>query len=112
MQWIRKIYLYLVSLVALIILVVAAINLINLGLKTWVFTKADQDFMPPKMVCFPSEGDFEPDCTEQEYSEEELRQQREQRSARRQREASRSIAMLLVAAPVFFFHFRLAQKEK
>lgn len=113
MQWIKRVYLYLVSLVALIILVVASISLINLGLKTWVFTKADQDFYGSKIVC-PTrmpEG-LEADCEEEEYTEEELQRQRDQRTARKQRDAAQAIAMIVVAAPVFVFHFRLARKEK
>ena len=36
MAWIKKVYLYLVSLVSLVILIIAGIMLINMALKTWV----------------------------------------------------------------------------
>ena len=39
---IRTIYLYLFSLVGLGMLVVGSAMIINLALKTWIFTKADQ----------------------------------------------------------------------
>ena len=43
-QHIKKIYLYLVSLVSLIIIIVGTIMLLNMALKTWIFTKADNDY--------------------------------------------------------------------
>ena len=40
----KKAYLYLVSTIALVIAVIGAIMIINLGLKAWVFTKADMNY--------------------------------------------------------------------
>lgn len=99
---------YLVSLITLVMIVVAAVGLINLGLKQWVFTKADSDFYYiPRVECLAEDESCDPKSIDQE----ELQRQEDQRSAQKQRDAAQDIAMLLVATPVFVFHFRLARKE-
>lgn len=112
MGWIKKTYLYLVSLITLIMIVVASVSLLNTALKTWVFTKADNDFYRPRIVCPLNEEGFpQKECNEDELTEEEKQRQEDQRVAQRQRDLAKNIAMLVVATPVFFFHFRLARKE-
>lgn len=116
MQNIKKIYLYLVSLVSLIILVVAGIMLINLGLKTWVFPKADKNYYSyPSIACSaPADaktptkpGECDPAVQEQQKKADE-----ENRAAQKQRDAAQALAMIIVASPVFYFHWRLARKEQ
>ena len=41
---IRRVYLYLTSLIGLILVLIGTTQLVNLALKTWVFTKADDNF--------------------------------------------------------------------
>ncbi len=106
---IRKIYLYAVSLIALVIMVIAGISLINLGLKTWVLTKADKDYYTPECFQMKTPTDNTP-CTGEEKAAQEKRNE-ENRLAQKQRDAAQSIAMLIVAAPVFYFHWKLARKE-
>ena len=43
-QTIRSIYFYAVSIIALFMLVFSAVDLINIGLKTWVFKNADPSY--------------------------------------------------------------------
>ena len=94
-------------------MVIGAINLINIGLKTWVFTKADMDFYNPRVVCpLTVEGEKIPECDEKEITEEEIQRQKDQATSQRQRQASNAVAMLLVGTPVFLFHFKLARNEK
>ncbi len=115
MHNIKKIYLYLVSLVSLVIIIVAAIMLINMALKTWVFTKADKDIyyyprcaeMTPPAPAVEGSLAKAPACNE----EEEKKRAEESRAAQKQRDAAQAIAMLLVATPVFYFHWRIARKE-
>jgi hypothetical protein len=115
MHNIKKIYLYVVSLISLVIMVVGAIMLINLALKTWVFTKADQyAFYPARMQCVEppagtSKAEF-PEC-QPGYEEEQRKIEMENRTAQRQRDAAQAIAMILVASPVFYYHWKLARKE-
>lgn len=108
----KKTYLYLVSIISLVIMVVGAIMLINLGLKTWVFTKADQDFYA--QPCYSAKpaavGQTAPACTPEEEARSK-QMQMDTRAAQKQRDAAQAVAMLIVAAPVWFFHWRLAKRE-
>ena len=108
-------YLYLVSLISLVMIVIASVGLINLALKSWVFTKADQDYYFNLRPTCPidEQGNVIEGCkepTDVELEEQE-KQQSDSRSAQRQRDAAQNIAFLIVATPVFVFHFRLARKE-
>ncbi len=115
LSWIKKVYLYLVSLISLIILVIAGIMLINMALKTWVFPKADQNYYafncatPAPVQKGPTGEEMvvEPprECTDDQYA-------KDQRSAQRQRDAAQALAMIIVAAPVFLYHWKLARKEQ
>ena len=140
----RTIYLYVVSLIALIFILVNAGLLINMGLQTWVFTKADRaDYYPsfpsgPKEYLDPSTGrptgdqnkdlaeelKKNPDLTDKQKSQinawladyEKAKTEQgdlaTQRSARRQRDASRSLAQLIVAVPVFLYNWKLVRRER
>ncbi len=108
----KKAYLYLVSVISLIIVVVGAIMLLNLALKTWVFTKADRDYY--MSVCYSSKpalpnGEM-PKCSPEEEALQK-KQNEDNRTAQKQRDASQALAMLLVAGPVWWGHWRLAKKE-
>jgi Co/Zn/Cd efflux system component len=113
MQNIKKIYLYLVSVIALVIWVVGAIMLINMGLKTWLFPKADNMYYSvPCMVQVKSPDGAVPatECDEKARLEQE-RINRENAVSQKQRDAAQAVAMILVATPVWFFHWRLAKRE-
>ena len=47
MTLIRKIYLYLFSLIGLVLVVIGCVQLVNLGLKAYIFTAADQYYSYP-----------------------------------------------------------------
>ena len=93
-------------------IVIASVSLLNTALKTWVFTQADNDFYRPRIVCpineegFPQKG-----CNEEDLTEEDVQAKEDQGAAQRQRDLAQNIAMLIVATPVFLFHFRLARRE-
>lgn len=114
MAWIKKVYLYLVSLVALIIMIVAAIGLINMGLKTAM--NVDDYYHGPYTYCdsvkpVPDGSTVTPrECTAEEKAEQEARDRKNQMDNRK-REIARSVAMLVVAAPVFFYHWKMARRE-
>lgn len=124
MHNIKKIYLYLVSLISLFIVVFGAITLLNMALKTWVFTKADNAYYYKPTLDSCTRPVYENEttvdskvppgyrpCTEAELKEME-QQQRDQQTGEKQRQASDAIAMILVGSPVFYFHWRLARKEQ
>jgi hypothetical protein len=119
MAWIKKVYLYLVSLVSLVIVVVGTIMLINLALRSWVFTKADNAnyYYPAQVTCDAplKEGESQayrtPECADPHYGEKMEQEEKERQTARKQGTASQAVAMIIVGAPVFFYHWKLARKE-
>ncbi len=110
LSWIKKVYLYLVSLISLVIFVIASIMLINLAMKTWVFPKADHDIYYPTYAPATCVDANDTNC-KPVSTEEYEKQAVEQRSAQKQRDASQALAMIIVATPVFFYHWKLARKE-
>ncbi|MEK7146789.1 MAG: hypothetical protein AAB772_00875 [Patescibacteria group bacterium] len=117
-SWIRKVYLYTFALVGLVLIVIGAVQLIGLALKTYIFTKADIYYqypisrpvkiVPPDAVIGAGEK------TEfQEPSKEEVEEyERNQRSSQRQREAAGALAMIIVGAPLYWYHWRVIKKDK
>jgi hypothetical protein len=106
----KKAYLYLVSVISLVIAVVGAIMILNLGLKAWVFTKADQNF-----YSMPCPASMTPDSKaincDQATQDQQRKMDEENRSAQRQNTAAEALAMVLVATPVWYFHWKMARRE-
>lgn len=108
LPWIKKAYLYLVSLISIVIIVIGAIMLLNIALKAYIFTKAD-DVRYTYCTTMVNTVDGKPveqplECTDKQYANDK-------RSAQRQSDAAQALAMILVAAPVFYYHWKLARKE-
>lgn len=110
----RKVYLYLFAVVGLVLIIIGSVSLINLGLKTWIFTKADD------AMCFygPRIAPVEKIGTGQ--TQEELDRQRAEderyckevtRPAQKQSTASLAIAQLIVGIPLYAYHWTLIRKE-
>ena len=119
MASIKKIYLYAVSLVALVLIMYAAIALLNMGLNAAVFRKANFQPQFPQCIAKPS-GTASGQASEPESAvpgcdpavvAAQRKFNEESAAAGRERDASRSIAMLVVALPVFWYHWRLARRE-
>ena len=124
---IRQIYFYAATLIFLMMSVVATVSLLNLGLKTYVFTKADMAFgqrcddagamyYAPKPALAP--GETQPAVKELTSEEKAARKVQcekdlaEQKSGERQRDLVQNLSMLIVAAPLFWVHFKWVQKER
>ena len=111
---IRKIYLYTFSLVGLVLVVIGGVRLVGLGLKAFVFTKADVYYeypmARPMKVALTPEGKAEE--IQQPSKEEVETYQRDQRTANRQREAAESLAMIIVGLPLYLYHWRMVKKDK
>jgi len=106
MEWIKRIYVYLFSAVGLVLVVIGSVQLINLALKSWVFTKADvyYNYPAPKVVAERPDQQVEepnPKAVE-EFQKNDL-------ASRRQRQAASAIAMIIVGAPLFLYHWRIAR---
>lgn len=125
---IRQIYFYAATLIFLIMTVIAAVSLVNLTMKTYVLTKADGAYGPkcdesgltyyePRPMPVEPVKDGEP---AKELTAEEKAQRKadcekaiaDQKAADRQRELAQSLSMLIVAAPLFWLHFKWVQKER
>ena len=128
---IRTIYLYLFALVGLALLITGFVRFIDMGLKMYVFTKADEPekirqsyyySTPPISVAKLEKLQEGEELTEQEkiaikswiadYQEwQEKEEKIDYLASRRQREASSNLAMILVGLPLYLYHWRLIRRE-
>lgn len=100
----RLLYLYLFSAVGLIIVVFGSIQLVNLGLKTFVFKEADVYEIYPYPNYPKSEvEDVSP-------KEQKARQAREL-SRQRQRELTSAVSAIAIGLPLYLYHWNTIQKE-
>lgn len=128
---IRTIYLYLFSLVGLVLLIIGSVGFLNMGLKAFVFTAAENEErlwrMEPPMYYERSIDEVESLKASENLSEEQLesvdmwledyeRWQQMQDDvdpviASRHRNAAMDLALLLVGLPLFLFHWLTIRKE-
>ncbi|OGH63497.1 MAG: hypothetical protein A2848_01160 [Candidatus Magasanikbacteria bacterium RIFCSPHIGHO2_01_FULL_50_8] len=115
---IRNIYLYLVSAVSLFLMVFALASMINLGLRTWLFPKADDNYYYPKArpeYCMPDKAGLQVCPTGEELTKLEQQDKEraaDARTAQRQRDLVQNISMLIVAAPLFGYHWRIIRRDR
>ena len=127
---IRTIYLYLFALVGLALLITGAVRFLDMGLKMFIFTKAED---PEKIQNMYYSGSpistvrLEKYQESEELTENEITnlknwladyekwQEEEKKidyvASNRQREASSNLAMLLVGLPLYLYHWRIIRKE-
>ena len=112
MLLIRKIYLYLFSLIGLVLVVIGCVQLVNLGLKTYIFTVADQYISYPMAApAEPISGDTmtvpaQPtDAQMQAYQDEQTKSQHESTAAN-------ALAMIIVGMPLYLYHWHVIKKDK
>jgi len=115
-ELIRTIYLYLFSLVGLVIVVIGLVQLVDLGLKAFIFTNADQAIMYPSYpvkVASPDgkEAVMTP-AEEEKYNADQIAVQEKQKQSDRERTASNAIAMIIIGTPLFIYHWKIIQKDK
>ena len=119
---IRNIYLYVVSLIALVMMVFATASLINLALVSWVFPKADNSYIyygpkPVRTAKLPEEKRTpeqitSDDAIAQKQWEEEKQRSEEQRVAQKYRDLVQNISFLIVATPLFLYHWSIIKKDR
>ena len=112
---IRKIYLYLFALVGLALVTIGGVRLVGLGLKAFIFTKADVYYEYPMarpIKTPPIDSEKEIVDFEQPSKEEIEEFQRKQKSSQRQREAADSLAMIIVGLPLYLYHWNLIKRNK
>jgi len=126
---IRTIYLYLFALIGLAFLISGAVRFVDMGLKAFIFTKAEEqqrlNFRQPPMPY--SVEKIESLQEDEDLSEEEkiivkewltdYKQWKEESSkinyldAQRHRDASSSLSMILVGLPLYLYHWEVIKKE-
>lgn len=98
----RLLYLYLFSFVGLLITIIGSIQIIDLGLKTYVFKVSEYSYYPEPVKM---EG------VETPTAEDMKRRNDEEAANQRKRQISNSLAMILVGAPVYLYHWKTIKKE-
>jgi hypothetical protein len=107
---IRLLYLYLFSFIGLIIAVIGTIQIVDLGMKIYVFNGADRYDLPISPTKVDTNGK-EIVLTEAEKAEQQ-NQIDLQTKRNRQQQISTALAMLIVGLPLYKCHWNLIKKEK
>lgn len=110
---ILRIYFALVSFVTLMMLVFSVSDLINIGLKKYIFTEANKESWSTsycekqyvKENVLETEGEMKDRCKRQETQEIYAAKIRNQQSL------VRDISMLIVSLPLFILHFRIVLRD-
>lgn len=93
---IRTIYLYLFSLVGMFMLLFGAAQFVDVGLRTWVFTDADnRDYYEP----------VSPDG-------KEMILQTDFAKSERDRDMANASSLMLIGLPIWAYHWRIIKKDK
>jgi len=108
-QIVKTIYFYLVSFVALLMIAIPSANLINLGVRHFVFQIGSyENYYPPRAVPVGEEKEKIPQID----PEEENRRFKEQQTNQLKRDIARDVSFLIVGIPLFIFNWRLIKRNK
>ncbi|HET7274913.1 MAG TPA: hypothetical protein VFI91_07015 [Longimicrobiaceae bacterium] len=128
-NWIRTVYLYMLALLGVILLTIGGVRLMDMALKAFIFTEADQQQriamrQPPmpyglqRVEDLANDEDLQPAerAAIQEWLADYDRWKEESDAvdpmiSSRQRTASSSLAMILIGLPLYFYHWRLIRRE-
>jgi hypothetical protein len=126
---IRTIYLYAFALLGLVLLIISGIRFLDMGLKAFIFTKADEE---QRLIYSKPPTPYQIDKIEalqetRQLSVEEninidrwladydaWKEQREETdpiTSQRQRTASSSLAMIFIGLPLYLYHWSVIKKE-
>lgn len=132
---VRTIYLYLFTIVGLALIVSGSVRFIDMGLKMFVFTKAEDIDKIQQNYSYPLcslpisveklqgyQASTSTDLTSEEKTalktllDNYINLQQETGkidylASQRQREASNNLAMILVGLPLYLYHWRIIRKE-
>lgn len=92
---IRLLYLYLFAFIGLLVVIIGSVQIVDLALKTYVFKVSEYSYYS------------DPTLTTPEMEKRNLQDQADQRK----RQVSNSLAMILVGAPVYLYHWGTIKKE-
>ena len=127
---IRAIYLYSFSLLGLVLMVIGSVRFIDMGLRAFIFTKADEQERlnrynipyPPSSLDKSQLADNQVNCTPEEQAAlkqwtqdyqvwQEKQAQFDYVAAGRSRDASINLALILVGLPLYLYHWFIIRKE-
>ena len=118
---IKNIYFYLVSFVALMMVVFSVADAVNIALKTYIFTKADNfnNYYASPIGCDPvqikgADPSIKQMTAEEcaKINDENLKRASEERVAQRQRDVVRDISFVVVGLPLFILHWLAVRKKE
>ena len=113
MPIIRKIYLYLFSLIGLVLVVTGCVQLVNLGLKAYIFTSADQYYnYPVAAPTPPTDKNVSTTIPAQPTDAQMKAYQDQQTKSQRESTAANALAMIVVGIPLYLYHWRVIRKDK
>jgi hypothetical protein len=115
---IRFIYLYLITAITFIVFIIGAVNIVDQSLKSFVFNVEEYDYARPVMPAIECERYLETDNKEayrecldkHESTEDEKEKSRFTNEAKRR--ISIGIAQVLVAFPLWIFHWRTIERDR
>jgi len=135
--WIRTVYLYLFALAGLMITVIGSTMLVNLALKTWIFTEADSNNYyverPPSLMFDQDVQTVEAlkNCNEncqltdiqlkqidawltdyQWWLENSKKDQVDYQKRERQQQASTALSMIIIGLPLYLYHWGVIKNDR
>jgi len=115
---IKMIYFYLVALIGLLMVAFSSADLVNIGLRTWVFPKADlnqypqptcSDMVVKALDAAETDAQYQArltDCEKTRISDDEAR------AIQKQKDAVRDISFIVVGIPLFLYHWIVIRKDR
>ncbi len=103
----RKSFLYIFATVGLVLCIIGGVSLINLGLKSYVFTKAD-NYCYNYVEVPGKDGTTE---RTQAQIDQDKKNCEEQQVSNKQSQASFAIAQLIIGIPLFAYTWTVIRKE-
>jgi len=97
---IKLLYLYLFSFIGLVSIVTGGVKIIELGLRTYIFTQSDYTEYP------------RPDAYSQVDEARQMAFTKRNSIADKQRDAANAIATIVVGVPLYSYHWRKIKKLK
>jgi len=111
---IKNIYFYLVSFVALMMTVFSLADIINITLKTYIFTKADNINYYPTTPCVvtpnTSTTKDNSDCIKEQAENQKIND--DNKIAQREQDVVRDISFIVVGIPLFIFHWKVIRRKE
>ena len=131
---VRTIYLYIFALLGLVLLIIGSVNFLNMGLKAFVFTQADeenrifskqmpvptipkieniqQDIEEGKDICFSAEEKIIVENWLDDYNNwEKNMSEFDTVTSRRHRDASMNLSLILIGLPLYLYHWKIIKRE-